>query len=486
MRRREPKRVFELFEEICAIPRCTGDEEKVAQFIIEFSKNAGLEVKQDLAGNVIVKKPGTPGYETSAPVILQGHMDMLCLKEYGINHDFTKHGPKAHLSGDLIVAEGTTLGSDNGIALAFYLAVLESKALMHPPIEAIFTVEEQAGLIGARELDISGLHGRYLINMDSEAEGEFIVGCAGEKRLLIEKIMSSMTYEHDFEAVIRIQGLKGGHSGMNIHLNRGNACQLIAKMYHEINERMDAQVISMRAGDKYNVIPNYGELVLALPHDAVPSLKAYLVEMRGQFESLLNEENIELELDICQANKARQVIDKESAIEVATLIQTLPNGVIQLSERASELIDTSLNIGVVHVDAERAELKVSVRGMTEERLDQSVRTVELLAGLTQASCQVVNAYPAWKDEGENHLRRLFERSYERIYKSPAVLRAIHAGLECSILAQKLDSRKLQPKIEMISFGPDIFDAHTPQESLSVSSVQRTWDLFIHILKELSD
>jgi dipeptidase D len=257
-------------------------------------------------------------------------------------------------------------------------------------------------------------------------------------------------------------------------------------MYYEINERMDAQVISMRAGDKYNVIPNYGELVLALPHDAVPSLKAYLVEVRGQFEHLINEENIELELDICQANKARQVIDKALAIQVATLIQALPNGVIQLSERASELIDTSLNIGVVHVDTERAEIKVSVRGMTEERLDQSVRTVELLTGLTQASCQVVNAYPAWKDEGENYLRRLFERSYENIYRSPAVLRAIHAGLECSILAQKLDSRKLQPKIEMISFGPDIFDAHTPQESLSVSSVQRTWDLFIHILKELSD
>lgn len=486
MKKREPKRIFELFDEISKIPRCTGDEDKIASYIVAFAEELKLEVSRDTRGNVIVKKDGTPGYETSAPIILQGHMDMLCIKAKGCEHDFAVAGPSAHLSGDLIVADGTSLGSDNGIALAFYLAVLESQTVVHPPLEVVFTVQEQAGLVGARDLDIRGLLGRYLINMDSEAEGEFIIGCAGEKRLHVELPVEPVEQENDVEAVIRISGLRGGHSGMDIHLNRGNACQILSRMYYEITECMDADLISMRAGDKFNVIPNSGELVMALPHDAVVSLKEYLGRHREVLETTLNEEEFDIELEICPIKAERKVLSKASALRAVSLVLTMPNGVIQLSERESELIDTSLNIGILHVDLERAEIMVSVRGMTEERLDQTVSRMRILADLAGASMEIVNAYPAWKDDGENHLRRKFERVYKALYGQEPVLRSVHAGLECSILAKKLNERKLQPKIEMISFGPDIFDAHTPQEALSVSSVQRTWTLFLQILKELNE
>ncbi len=273
MRKIEPVRIFELFKEISQIPRCTGDEESIANYVVDFAQKNGLEAIKDEIGNVIIKKSGSQGYEAVTPIILQGHMDMLCIKDRASNHDFTKDPIEMSLSGDLIVANQTALGSDNGIAMAFYLALLESDKIAHPPLEVIFTVQEQAGLVGARELDVSGLYGRYLINMDSESEGEFIIGCAGEQRVKVELPLEKVEHEHDVQVFIKVYGLKGGHSGLNIHLNRGNAVQMLAIIYKKLSEEMPISLISMSAGEKYNVIPHYGELRLAVPHDSVTSLK---------------------------------------------------------------------------------------------------------------------------------------------------------------------------------------------------------------------
>ncbi len=486
MRKIEPVRIFELFEQISKIPRCTGDEEAIGKFLVEFANNLGLEVSQDATGNIVIKKPAYPGCESAATVILQGHMDMLCIKAFDSPHDFAKDPLELNVSGDLLMAKDTALGSDNGIAIAFYLALLESSDIAHPSLEVVFTVQEQAGLIGARELDVSGLIGRYLVNMDSESEGEFIIGCAGEERLSLTLDLERINHEFDTEAVIKISGLKGGHSGLNIHLNRGNAGQILAHIYKSLLEVIPASLISMCAGEKHNVIPFYGELKIAFPHDGVESLKSKLLEVHNYLEAFVDEPGMEIEFEICPVKGSTSVMSESSTANLMDLILLLPIGVNNLSVRESELIDTSLNLGVIRVYDDTAVLKVSARGITDERLSFLTDKVEILSRLTGASFNKGNTYPAWNDEGDNHLRRLFKQAYKDQWGDAPKMKSIHAGLECSILAQKLDQRVHQPKIEMISFGADIFDAHTPEEAISISSVRRTWALFRYILKQMNE
>lgn len=484
MRKIEPIRIFELFGKISEIPRCTGDEEGISTFVVEFAKNLGLDVSQDRIGNVIINKPGSKGYESAAPIILQGHMDMLCIKSFESMHDFSSDPLELNVSGDLLVADKTALGSDNGIAIAFYLALLESDSIAHPPLEVILTVQEQAGLIGARELDVSKLYGRYLINMDSEAEGEFIIGCAGEERVRLDFPFDRTSHEYDMESTITIQGLKGGHSGLNIHLNRGNAVQILAKVFKMLSEEMPVSLISMCAGEKHNVIPHYGELRIAFPHDSAESFKEKMIEVHKFMEPYLNEVHFEFGMDLCPIETKVQVLKQNDTDKLINLLLTLPNGVIAVSERESELVDTSLNIGILRVYEDQAVISISIRGLTYERLISAKEKVEVLSQLVGAHFTLENSYPAWNDEGDNHLRRIFKQAYREQYDEEPSMKSIHAGLECSILAKKLNERYLQPPIEMISFGPDIFDAHTPDEAMSISSVRRMWGLFQYILKQM--
>ena len=482
MRKIEPIRVFEIFESISQIPRCTGDEENISSFIVDFAKNLNLDVRQDGMGNVVIYKPATKGYESAPPIILQGHMDMLCIKAFESMHDFTSDPLVLSVSGDLLVAEETALGSDNGIAIAFYLSLLESDDISHPPLEVVLTVQEQAGLIGARALDVSELQGRYLINMDSESEGEFIIGCAGEERVKLEYPLERTTHEYDMESTITIQGLKGGHSGLNIHLNRGNAGQVLAKVFKMLSEEMPLSLISMCAGEKHNVIPHYGELRIAFPHDSIDTFKDKMVEVHTFMESYLNESQFEIEMDICPVKTGVRVLGQSHAENLINLLLSLPNGVIAVSERESELVDTSLNMGILRIYDDLAVVSMSIRGLTYERLAFAKEKVEILAKLVGAKFVLENSYPAWNEEGDNHLRRIFKQAYRDQFGENPAMKSIHAGLECSILAKKLNERHLQPPIEMISFGPDIFDAHTPDEAMSISSVRRMWGLFQYILK----
>jgi len=486
MRRIEPIRVFELFELISQIPRCTGDEEAISNYLVDFSKNLGLEVNKDQFGNVIIKKDATKGYETSATIILQGHMDMLCIKAQDSEHDFSVDALKLSVSGDLIMADNTALGADNGIALAFYMALLESNDIPHPPLEVVLTVQEQAGLIGARALDVTNLLGRYLINMDSESEGEFIIGCAGEKRVHLTQDLERETHDFDMESIIRVSGLKGGHSGLNIHQNRGNAGQLMAHIYRAISEVIPVALISMCGGEKYNVIPNYGELKISMPHDAVETFKSQMEVVSDVLEDYLNEPGIQLEFDICPIHQSTKVLSDKSTEQLMDLILMLPIGVNSLSDKSTELVDTSLNLGILRVHDDLANIKISVRSMTAGRLDVVLGRLKILTKLTKANMKIENTYPAWNDEGDNHLRRVFRHAYKEQCGEAPTMRSIHAGLECSILAQKLNDRALLPAVEMISFGPDIFDAHTPEEAVSISSIRRTWELFQHILKQLRE
>jgi len=484
MRKIEPIRIFELFEQISEIPRCTGDEEGISTFVVDFAKNLGLSVEQDSIGNVLIRKPGTKGYDSAAPIILQGHMDMLCIKSFESMHDFSSDPIELSVSGDLLVAKETALGSDNGIAIAFYLALLESTDISHPPLEVILTVQEQAGLIGARDLDVSNLYGRYLINMDSEAEGEFIIGCAGEERVRIEYPLERTTHEYDMESTITIQGLKGGHSGLNIHLNRGNAGQVLAKIYKLLSEEMPLSLISMCAGEKHNVIPHYGELRIAFPHDSLDTFKNKMIDVHTFIEAYLNETQFEIGMDICPIQTGVGVLKQKHSKQLIDLLISLPNGVIAVSERESELVDTSLNIGILRIYDDQAIMSISIRGLTYERLMFAKEKVEILANFVGAGFKSENSYPAWNDEGDNHLRRIFKQAYREQFGENPSMKSIHAGLECSILAKKLNERPLQPPIEMISFGPDIFDAHTPEEAMSISSVRRMWGLFQYILKQM--
>ncbi len=483
MRNIQPSRVFHYFSKISAIPRCTGNEQAISDYISNTAQSLDLDVHQDPFGNLIIRKPGQYGMEYGPTVILQGHLDMLCLKAADSKHDFETDPIPMHVSGDLIITDGVSLGAGNGIAIAMYLAILENDEIPHPPLEVVLTVQEEAGLIGAQALDAQQLKGRYLVNMDSEQEGEFIIGCAGEQRLEVDFELEHRLEEKLRPVEISVQGLKGGHSGMDIAKNRGNALKILAHILNDLQDQYTIRLSKFEGGTKVNVIPsdaraqiwiNVGE-EKAIRQAVIKRFRAYTTDMQ-QVENA--------QIHVIELSEALPPLMSLYSENLVALLTALPSGVRFMSNTIDNLVDTSINMGAVQWKGNHVALHLSLRSSTPAREAALLNEVKAIAKGFGATVKLRNAYPHWRIEKGVHLHRMFIDQWRKEAGTEPKLTAVHAGLECSILGRKLNERSNKPAIEMIAFGPDLFDAHTVDESLSISSVQRTYGFLVKMLGKL--
>lgn len=470
----EPKNVFKWFYEISQIPRGSGNEKAISDFLVKFAKERGLEVWQDKAMNVIIKKNGTSGFESSKPVILQGHMDMVPEKTANSPHDFTKDPIKWQLKGEMLYATDTTLGGDDGIAVAYCLAILDSKEIAHPPLEILITTEEETGMDGAMAVTGEHLTGTRFLNIDSEEEGYFLVSCAGGANV-------NVTFNIEREALkgevikISVSNLLGGHSGMEIIKQRANAIKMLARILMEIKE--DANIIEIQGGSKHNAIPKEAYALVSVKN-ADASLKTI-----KDFSALLKKEYRVTDPDMTiTAEKAtsskKEMFTSCLSSRLIDFMVMVPDAVQYMNMEIKGMCQTSLNNGILEEVDGKIKFTISVRSSVKSMLDEVVNKLKLAAKYTGGEFVKKGEYPAWEYEESSPVRDIAVETYKKITGKDAVVTAIHAGLECGLL------KKTLPQIDAISFGPNLYDVHTPNEHMDVKSVERVWHFLLEYLKAL--
>lgn len=461
------ERVFHYFEEICAIPHGSGDTAKISDYCVRFAKDHGLEFIKEEIGNVIIKKPATSGKEDCPAVILQGHLDMVCEKAADIDFDFTKDALDVDVDGDFVFAHGTTLGGDNGIAVAMCLALLEDDTIAHPPIEALFTVDEETGMYGAQALDGSLLSGRKLINIDSEEEGIFTVSCAGGVRA---ELTLPVEYEiNDLPCFkVTVDGLKGGHSGVEIHKGRLNSNKTAAAF---LSTLQNFKLVSINGGMKDNAIPVLTEIIVATDGDITNNAEAFVKNNATATDP-------DLKVTVIKTEKSEKCFTTDATQKAVEFLCGVPNGIIKWSDNIENLVETSLNLGVLTTNENAVvasfALRSSVNGDNLKLLD-TLNEYALKFGGKMLS---EGHYPAWEYRKESNLRDTMCCVYEKMTGKAPLVVAIHAGLECGLLSEKL------PGLDAVSIGPNMFDIHTCRERLSISSAERVYNYLIKLLEEL--
>ena len=472
----KPQKVYHFFEEISAIPRGSGNTEEIAAYCLRFAEERGLRAVKDRGRNVIIYADGTPGYENSAPFILQGHMDMVCEKTADCNKDMAKEGLDLRTDGKFVWAEGTTLGGDDGIALAFIFALLDSDDIPHPPIEAIITRDEETGMFGAEELDESLIHGKTLLNIDSEEEGILTVSCAGGVDISFSiPVAAAQKSTGDFWE-IAVSGLRGGHSGADIGKNRANALKTLGAMLRSISEQVPFSICSAAGGNKPNVIPQLATAVIHADSDGADTLRACVESFGKQFAAEYGETDPDAVCSIRPATAAARICDAESTAKIITFLADAPNGVTAMSETMPGIVQTSLNLGVFRLEKDHIEGTFLIRSNLTEERDDLLKTTEAFISRLGGDATVGGAYPPWEYRKDSPLRELMTEVFREQYGKEPVISAIHAGLECAIFSNKLKDA------DMISIGPDIHDIHTPDERMDVASVARTWEFVKEILR----
>ena len=461
----EPQRVFYHFDQISRIPRPSGQEKAVGDYLLSFAAEHKLECSRDASGNVIIIKEASAGREKDEPLILQGHMDMVCEKESACTKDMEKEGLDLVLDGDWLYAEGTTLGGDDGIAVAMALALLEDDTLSHPRLEFVCTTEEETGMGGAHGLDPAPLKGRLLLNIDSEEEGILTAGCAGGENLVLQK---SLRRESADGAVLSLtlSGLTGGHSGSCIQCGRANADVLMNRILRRVIGSCRIRLVSLEGGTKHNAIPREASAVVVTDDPAA------VRETALQMEAILKEEfavtDPELKLTITECPDTPEALTEADTCSLLALLSSLPDGVMHMDQHLEGLVETSLNLGILRVSEGELYAEYLVRSSLESRLDEMFELFTFTAEQAGASLTCADRYPAWQYVADSAFREKLIRLYEEQYGKKPVVETIHAGLECGLLSEKI------PGLDAVSIGPDIEDIHTPQERMSVSSVQRTY------------
>lgn len=477
----QPVEVFRYFEELSEIPRGSGNEKEVSDYLVAFAKEHNLEVIQDEALNVIIKKKATSGYENSPAIVIQGHMDMVCEKNVATKHDFTKDPLQLRIVDDMVYATGTTLGADNGIAIAMGLAVLASNEIAHPAIELVCTTEEETGMDGATKLDSKNIDGRILINIDSEEEGTFLVSCAGG---LTAKTIIPVTLEDADKSLstytIRIRGLKGGHSGMEIDKGRANSNKLMGRILMELSSLVDFRVASINGGSKHNAIPREMDTIILIKAEDKAKVQEKLAELEGTFKNEFRtpDPDVKIEFEEMTPGVAR-VFSVQSQNNVINYLYLVQNGINSMSMDIKGLVESSLNLGVVTTRENEVEfisaVRSSVRSLKMEVFNRIIALAKLVGGEVSAESN----YPEWAYNPDSKIRTVFEETYRKIYGKDAKIDAIHAGLECGLFGEKFNG-----EMDMISFGPNLYDVHTPDEHMSISSVQRSWEFLLEALKAI--
>ncbi|MBO5159372.1 MAG: aminoacyl-histidine dipeptidase [Lachnospiraceae bacterium] len=473
----EPKSVFGYFEELCKIPHGSGNMEKISQFCVDFAKEQGLEYIQDDMKNVILIKEATPGYEMCEPLIIQGHLDMVCEKRPDKEKDFLTEGLDLCTDGELIWADGTTLGGDDGIAVAFGLALLADKELSHPRLEVVLTVDEETGLYGAEAIDLSMLKGKKLINIDSEDEGVFTVGCAGGLMLVCKIPMFTEEVEGTVYE-LKVTGLLGGHSGAEIHKGRANANVVLGRVLQTLDKKVGVDIIKMEGGSKDNAIPRFASAEILISAENAEKLAEAVKAEEAVLKNELHASDAGVTLELtAKGNKAAEVLDATSKITVLHALNNIPNGIQAYSMDIEGLVETSLNMGIMSQDCEELKMSFAVRSSVESAkyylTERTALFVEMLGGTVETQ----GDYPGWAYRPESALRDRFVAVYERMYGKKPVVEAIHAGLECGMFSNKIED------LDCISVGPNMHNVHTSEETLEVASVQRVWEFLCEVIKE---
>ena len=477
----QPKEVFSFFEEICQIPHGSGNTKQISDYLVAFAKERKLEYIQDELNNVIIIKEATEGYEEVAPIIIQGHMDMVAVKEADCSIDMEKEGLQLVVSGDDVYAEGTSLGGDDGIAVAYALALLDSDNIPHPRLEVVVTVDEEVGMDGALFIDLSMLKGKKLLNIDSEKQGELTVSCAGGVRVngcfsnIFEK---SSPKEEVVTCKLQISGLTGGHSGVEIHHGRANANMLLGSLLYDLNKEVDFGLLSIQGGTKDNVIPSNADAEFILAKQEYERMKALVCmraeEWKEKFKG--TDPGLKVSVTTVESKDIMCVVRTDVQKNILTFLNTAKNGVQAMCEELPDLVETSLNLGVIRTKGENVDIAFSLRSSKKDSKEELSKDV--CEHLKQAGAQVELSadYPAWELKKDSKLVGQMCELYEDMFGEKPVVLSIHAGLECGVLADKIEG------LDSVSFGPNLYDIHTTKERLSISSTKQMWDYLVALVQ----
>jgi len=477
----EPKEVWKYFYELTQIPRPSKKEGKVIEFMRKFGEDLGLETIVDEVGNVIIRKPATPGMETKKRVILQGHLDMVPQKNSDVEHDFEKDPIDAYVDGEWVTARGTTLGADNGIGVAAAMAVLASKDIQHGPLEALFTIDEETGMTGAFGLKPGILEGEILINMDSEDEGELYVGCAGgtNANLSFSYQEEKVPADHMAYKVV-LTGLKGGHSGIDIALERGNANKLMNRILWKATREYGLRVADVKGGDLRNAIPREAFATVTVPSDKEEDFVRYVKEMEKVLIDELGSVEPELKLETERTETPSSVMDEVSQAKILAAVYASPHGVVRMSTDMEGLVETSNNVSVVKMADGTFEELCLLRSSVDTAKDDLKNVFSAIAHLAGGDITFDGEYPGWKPNMNSEILREMKEIYNHKFGQIPEIKAIHAGLECGLLGG------VYPGLDMISFGPTIRYPHSPDEKVNIKTVKKFWEFLIETLKNISE
>ena len=472
----QPSGVFEMFEQLCGIPHGSRNTKAISDFCVRFAQEHGLNYRQDDSNNVILFAPATPGMEQAQPVMLQGHLDMVCEKEADCPLDLQKEGLNLRTDGEWIWAEGTTLGGDDGIAVAYALAILADPAIPHPPLEVVLTTDEEIGMLGAAAIDLSEVKARRVLNIDSEEEGVLLAGCAGGATVCCH-IPLMWTLKKGLRATVQITGLRGGHSGMEIQKGRANANKLMGRFLNEMDEAFAYALCTVNGGNKDNAIARESTADVVILPERLAELTAFAAQRQEAYRAEYGEADPDITIAVTPGTEDTfEIMMGDCRRSVLSVLQQLPNGVQQMSRDIEGLVQTSLNLGILKVDFRGIHLTSSVRSSVNAEKQQLIQQLAEICGKLGGSCEVMGEYPAWEYKADSPLREIMTEVYLEQYGRKPAVEVIHAGLECGLLSGKLDG------LDCVSFGPDIVDIHTTREKLSIPSVQRTWKLLLEVLK----
>ena len=476
----KPESLWRYFYELNQIPRESKNEAEAASFIIKIAKELGLPYKQDEAGNVLVTKPASPGNANKPTVCIQGHLDMVCEKNSGTVHDFLNDPISMKIDGEYVKAEGTTLGADNGIGVASALAVMAADDLVHPPMEFLFTTDEETGLTGANALKPGFVTANILINGDSEEDGVLYVGCAGGKDTEISLDINWTDPPRDAASrSIKLTGLKGGHSGLDIALGRGNANKLLNRLLWNARSKVDFSLVSFTGGSKHNAIPREAEAVVVVATDDMVALKTIVSEYESIYKSEYQGIETEIKLTIEDTSPVTRIFSKQSQNVLLNLLYSLPHGVVSMNQTIPDLVETSTSLAIVSTEGNNVNILTSQRSSIESAKDDIADMVKAAGLLAGGEVQQGGGYPGWNPNMASQILKTMKTAYMDLYGSEPKVKAIHAGLECGIIGETV------PGIDMISFGPTIKNPHSPNEIVEIKTVTKFWQLLTETLKRVA-
>lgn len=480
IRNLEPHKVWQYFDEITQVPRPSKKEEKIIAYLLDFAKKHQLDVKKDSAGNVLITKAATKGYENLSPVILQSHVDMVCEKNSDTVHDFDKDPISTYVDGDWLKAKGTTLGADNGVGVAAALAVLASDDIEHGKLECLFTVDEETGLTGAYALDKNLLTGDILINLDTEEEGELYIGCAGgkgTKATFKYEPMDAPTRYYWFR--VDVKGLNGGHSGSEIDKGLGNANKILNRYLWALSRKLTLSLADISGGNLHNAIPREAHATVGVPvgdkDEAISLLNKVTADIKAELKAV--DPNVQItKTDVAEP---AQVIDKDTIYNLLNAICVCPHGVLAMSQEIHGLVEASTNLASVKMgECNTIVIGTSQRSSTESLKDYAANMVNAAFTLAGAKVEHTDGYPSWKPNPHSQIVEISRAAYKKLFNKEPEIKAIHAGLECGLFLEKY------PNLDMVSFGPTITDAHSPAEQVNIPSVAKWWSLLLEVLKNI--